>query len=230
MIKNDKLPDYINFFKTAYCFTDSQRNHAYESWISENVKDKTVIDLGAGSGILCYLAVKYGAKKVYALERRGELIDRMKEILGDSVEYIHGDLLETELPECDIYLHEWLSSELWNERRYLKNFYEAGDKELEAGHILDLVEYAKRNNFIDKLYPNRVELSDIRGGSESVLVEMRNEGKNIEQEQSYVAGNNVFCVYNADSEDVVKEHAERAGVPVNEITLVSSVLKHNTNK
>ena len=74
------------------------------------------------------------------------------------------------------------------------------------------------------------KLDEIGQGSEAVLVEMRNEGKKIAQEQSYVAGNNVFCVYNADSEDVVKEHAERAGVPVNEITLVSSVLKHNTNK
>ena len=73
------------------------------------------------------------------------------------------------------------------------------------------------------------KLEEIGQGSESVLVEMRNEGKNIEQEQSYVAGNNVFCIYNADSEDVIKEHAERAGVPANEITLVSSVLEHNTN-
>ena len=159
------IPNEVRFFKTAYCFTDSQRNSAYESWISENVKDKIVIDLGAGSGILCYLAVKYGAKKVYALERRGELIDRMKEILGDSVEYIHGDLLETELPKCDIYLHEWLTSELWNEKRFLKNFYEEGDKELEVGHILDLVEYATKHDFIDKLYPNKVELSVIRGES-----------------------------------------------------------------
>ena len=155
----------IEFFKTAYCFTDSQRNKSYEDWISKNVKDKVVIDLGAGSGILCYLAVKYGAKKVYALERRGELIDRMKEILGDSVEYIHGDLLETELPKCDIYLHEWLTSEFWNEKRFLKNFYQEGDKELEVGHILDLVEYAKKNDFVDKLYPNMVELSDIEGES-----------------------------------------------------------------
>ena len=74
------------------------------------------------------------------------------------------------------------------------------------------------------------KLDEIGQGSESVLVEMRNEGKNIEQEQSYVAGNNVFCVYNADSEDVVKEHAERAGGPANEITLVSRDLAHNTNK
>ena len=113
-----KNKDYLRFFKTAYCFMDKQRNEAYESWISENVKDKTVIDLCAGSGILCYLAVKYGAKKVYALERKGRLIHRMKEILGDSVEYIHADLLEVdELPECDIYLHEWLTSEFWNEKR-----------------------------------------------------------------------------------------------------------------
>tara|TARA_B100001057_G_scaffold58393_1_gene51780 strand:+ start:591 stop:872 length:282 start_codon:yes stop_codon:yes gene_type:complete len=74
------------------------------------------------------------------------------------------------------------------------------------------------------------KLEEIGQGSESVLVQMRNEGKNIEQEQSYVAGNNVFCVYNADSEEVVKEHAERAGIPANEITLISSVLEHNTNK
>ena len=74
------------------------------------------------------------------------------------------------------------------------------------------------------------KLEEIGQGSESVLVQMRNEGKNIEQEQSYVAGNDVFCVYNADSEEVVKEHAERAGVPANEITLISSVLEHNTNK
>ena len=60
-------------------------------------------------------------------------------------------MLETELPKCDIYLHEWLTSEFWNEKRFLKNFYPEGHKELEFGQILDLVEYAKENNFIDKL-------------------------------------------------------------------------------
>ena len=161
--------DYLRFFKTAYCFLDKQRNEAYESWISENVKDKTVIDLGAGSGILCYFAVKYGAKKVYALERKGRLIHRMKEILGDSVEYIHADLLELdELPECDIYLHEWLTSEFWNEKRFLNNWFHEEHKEMEVGHILDLVKYAKWHGFVDKLYPNTVELSNIDGESNSV--------------------------------------------------------------
>ena len=74
------------------------------------------------------------------------------------------------------------------------------------------------------------QLDEIGQGSESVLTAMRNEGKKIEQEVSYVAGSNVFCVYNADSEETIKEHGKRAGVPVNEITLVPNVLKHNTNK
>ena len=72
------------------------------------------------------------------------------------------------------------------------------------------------------------KLDEIGQGSESVLIAMRSEGKKIEQEHSYIAGNNVFCVYNADSEETVEEHAKRAGVPANEITLISSILKHNS--
>ena len=57
--------------------------------------------------------------------------------------------------------------------------------------------------FIKREIPNAFEipsqkLDEIGKGSESVLIEMRNEGKKIEQEVSYVAGNNVFCIYNAD--------------------------------
>ena len=73
------------------------------------------------------------------------------------------------------------------------------------------------------------KLDEIGQGSEAVLIAMRNEGKKIEQEHSYIAGNNVFCVYKAESEEIIKEHAERAGVPANEITLISSILEHNTS-
>ena len=65
--------------------------------------------------------------------------------------------------------------------------------------------------------------------SEEVLEAMRSEGKNIVQEQSYVIGDAFYCVYNADSEELVKEHADRAGVPASEIAEVSTVIKHNTS-
>ena len=73
------------------------------------------------------------------------------------------------------------------------------------------------------------KLDEIGQGSESVLIAMRNEGKQIEQDHSYIAGNNVFSVYHSESEDLIKEHSERAGVPANEITLISDILEHNTN-
>ena len=70
-----------------------------------------------------------------------------------------------------------------------------------------------------------------KGGkaSEDVLEEMRNEGKMIQQETSYVAGDNVFCIYNAENEELIKEHAERSGGVATEITEISTVIKHNTS-
>ena len=66
-------------------------------------------------------------------------------------------------------------------------------------------------------------------GSEEVLEAMRAEGKNIQQEQSYVIGDAIFCVYNADSEELIREHAERSGAPASVISEVTSVIKHNTS-
>ena len=75
----------------------------------------------------------------------------------------------------------------------------------------------------------KYELNNAGKGSEGVLDEMRSEGKNIMQEQSYVIGNAIYCVYNADSADLIKEHSERSGAPANEISEISTVIKHNTS-
>ena len=65
--------------------------------------------------------------------------------------------------------------------------------------------------------------------SEEVLNAMRSEGKNIQQEQSSVVGDAIYCVYNADSEELIKEHSDRSGAPATEISEVTSVIKHNTS-
>jgi len=51
---------------------------------------------------------------------------------------------------------------------------------------------------------------------------MRSEGNNIQQVQSYVVGDAIYCVYNADSEDLIKGHSERSAAPATEISEVSS--------
>jgi hypothetical protein len=48
---------------------DEKRNTFYQTYIGQNVKDKIVVDIGAGTGFLSCLSLKYGAKKVYAIEQ-----------------------------------------------------------------------------------------------------------------------------------------------------------------
>jgi len=73
------------------------------------------------------------------------------------------------------------------------------------------------------------DLNSAGKDSEAILEAMRSEGKNIQQEQSYVVGDAIYCVYNADSEELIKEHSERSGAPATEVSEVSSVIRHNTS-
>ena len=73
------------------------------------------------------------------------------------------------------------------------------------------------------------DLNSAGKDSEEILEAMRSEGKNIQQEQSYVVGDAIYCVYNADSEELIKEHSERSGAPATEISEVSSVIRHYTS-
>ncbi|MBK0392997.1 DUF4242 domain-containing protein [Ramlibacter algicola] len=53
---------------------------------------------------------------------------------------------------------------------------------------------------------------------------LREMGPRVNWQQSYVTGDKVYCVYIADSEKDVREHAERGGFPANRISEVSAVI------
>ena len=42
--------------------------------------------------------------------------------------------------------------------------------------------------------------------------------------QSYVTSDKVYCVYLADDDDTIAEHAERVGVPVSAVNEITSVI------
>jgi hypothetical protein len=46
--------------------------------------------------------------------------------------------------------------------------------------------------------------------------------------QSFVAGDKIYCVHIAEDEDVVREHARRAGFPANSVTEVRAVIDATT--
>ncbi|MCE2459731.1 MAG: DUF4242 domain-containing protein [Pseudomonadales bacterium] len=60
--------------------------------------------------------------------------------------------------------------------------------------------------------------------SNGVLAEMKAENKNIQWEHSYVAGDKTFCIYIADDETLIEEHAQRSGFPASEVTMVKRMI------
>lgn len=47
---------------------------------------------------------------------------------------------------------------------------------------------------------------------------------------SYVAGDKVYCVHEAESADVIRRHAREGGFPANKITEVAAVIGPQTGK
>jgi hypothetical protein len=60
--------------------------------------------------------------------------------------------------------------------------------------------------------------------SNGVLADMKSERKNIQWEHSYVVADKTFCIYLADSEALVHEHAERSGFPATVVTEVRKMI------
>src|SRR5579871_2747084 len=76
-----------------------------------------------------------------------------------------------------------------------------------------------------KLTPE--QLKAISQKSCSVLKDM---GPQIEWLQSYVTGNKIYCVYRAENEDLIREHAKKGGFPANVITEISTTISPATAK
>lgn len=53
-------------------------------------------------------------------------------------------------------------------------------------------------------------------------------GPAIQWQHSYVAGDRTFCIYLADSEATIRQHAELSGIPVAKITEVSQIIDPTT--
>lgn len=118
---------------------DKIRTNAYRKAIEQNredFKDKIVLDIGAGTGILSIFAARAGAKHVYAVEF-AEIAFFAREIikkngLEDKITILKGKMedLELPVPQVDIIISEWmgyfllyesmLDSVLWARDKYLK--------------------------------------------------------------------------------------------------------------
>ena len=71
----------------------------------------------------------------------------------------------------------------------------------------------------------RTELKAASQGSCGVL---RNLGTEIHWVHSYVTDDEIYCVYRAPSEDLMRRHAEGAGLPANVIARVRTTIDPTT--
>jgi hypothetical protein len=69
------------------------------------------------------------------------------------------------------------------------------------------------------------QLRDAARKSNAVL---KAQGTDIQWVRSYVADDKIYCVYNAASEALIREHAQKSGFPANRITPVSAVFDPTT--
>ena len=105
---------------------DAARTNAYADAFLKNkefVKDKVVLDVGCGTGILCLFAAKAGAKKVIGVDM-SSIIERSKKVVekngySDVITLVRGRLEDIELPlaagEVDIIVSEWMGYGLYFE-------------------------------------------------------------------------------------------------------------------
>ncbi|TYZ61609.1 hypothetical protein PybrP1_008388 [[Pythium] brassicae (nom. inval.)] len=115
--------DFANYFCTyAYIYhqkqmlSDDLRMHSYRDAIVENpnhFKDKVVLDVGTGSGILAIWAAQAGARKVYAVEATDIAVQARKVVKANGVDHIvtviQSKIEDVELPEkVDVIVSEWM--------------------------------------------------------------------------------------------------------------------------
>lgn len=115
--------DFANYFCTyAYIYhqkdmlEDHKRTGAYYNAVMDNkrlFKDKVVLDVGTGSGILAIFSAMAGARKVYAVEATDMAKNARKLVAANKldhvVEVIQGTIETIELPEqVDIVISEWM--------------------------------------------------------------------------------------------------------------------------
>jgi len=69
---------------------------------------------------------------------------------------------------------------------------------------------------------------ELKGASHKSCEVLRAMGPKIQWQQTYVTDDKLYCVYVADSEREVREHAQRSGFPASSVAAVRAIIDPST--
>lgn len=83
---------------------------------------------------------------------------------------------------------------------------------------------------IEREIPDAGKLTaeQLKGISQKSCSVLREMGPGIKWIQSYVTGNKIYCIYQAENEDLIREHAKKGGFPANKIVEVNTEISPAT--
>ena len=72
--------------------------------------------------------------------------------------------------------------------------------------------------------------SDLSGAAKTSNKALSQLAPKVQWQQSYVAKDKTFCIYFAENEDAIREHARLSGFPANKITEIHGVIDPATDR
>jgi predicted RNA methylase len=164
---------------------NQERSEYYNALVRDHCRDKVVLEIGTGSGLIAALAIKHGAKKVICCEENPLLAMAAKQLfrrlgIEDRVTLISKNsnkIATDEIPQVDVVLHELFGSDPFDEhmvptltdaRRFMKP-----DAIFLPEKIQILYKPLNNHQLPEKLYFGDIELLEMNALISSVHPNLR---------------------------------------------------------